>query len=264
MSDEGFDRGDQPAAQDAPGGAAAPPSANGTESADAHPTPAPMPFERDDTTARSHTAADLTAADLTAADPTPSFTAADHSRSDPPASDEDTGDGCDEPGTGPLDVLLFAPIGLCVTVAEDWPQIVTKGRTRVENQISNARVLGQMVVHAGQRALGERIGSLFGGASPDAPIPEYDDTTQGPPTAPAAAEKPAADPLDTAAVERALAGYDTLSASQVVRRLESLEVAQLEAVHRYEASHRNRRTILNRTRQLIDGVPPLEPDGSLG
>ena len=50
----------------------------------------------------------------------------------------------------------------------------------------------------------------------------------------------------------ALADYDTLSASQVVRRLESLGPDQLRAVQRYEASTRNRRTILNRAGQLLD------------
>jgi hypothetical protein len=55
-----------------------------------------------------------------------------------------------------------------------------------------------------------------------------------------------------AVVRRALADYDTLSASQVVRRLESLGEDELRAVQRYEASHRNRRTILNRAGQLLD------------
>ena len=50
----------------------------------------------------------------------------------------------------------------------------------------------------------------------------------------------------------ALADYDTLSASQVVRRLESLGPDELDAVRRYEASTRNRRTILNRAGQLLD------------
>jgi hypothetical protein len=56
-------------------------------------------------------------------------------------------------------------------------------------------------------------------------------------------------------VRRALADYDTLSASQVVRRLESLGQDELRAVQRYEASHRNRRTILNRAGQLLDSGP---------
>jgi hypothetical protein len=69
--------------------------------------------------------------------------------------------------------------------------------------------------------------------------------------------RPPVDPADAAAVEQVLAGYDTLSASQVVRRLESLEPDDLRAVQRYEASHRNRRTILNRSRQLIEA--PVGP-----
>jgi hypothetical protein len=53
-------------------------------------------------------------------------------------------------------------------------------------------------------------------------------------------------------VSGALADYDTLSASQVVPRLESLGPDELEAVLRYEASHRNRRTIMRRASQLLD------------
>jgi hypothetical protein len=60
-------------------------------------------------------------------------------------------------------------------------------------------------------------------------------------------------------VEGALADYDTLSASQVVRRLESLGPDQLRAVQRYESSTRNRRTILNRAGQLLDEHPASPP-----
>ncbi len=63
------------------------------------------------------------------------------------------------------------------------------------------------------------------------------------------------DPAAAAIVERALADYDTLSASQVVRRLESLGPDELRAVQRYEASTRNRRTILNRAGQLLEEGP---------
>jgi len=151
---------------------------------------------------------------------------------------------------------------VCLTVAEDWPELIARGRIRVETEISNARMLGHMVVNASQRALSERFGQFFSDDGTEAHDVDVDAERQGVQAPTRAPEKPAADPLDTAVVERVLAGYDTLSASQVVRRLESLEVSQLEAVHRYEASHRNRRTILNRTRQLIDGTPPAAPDGS--
>ena len=74
-----------------------------------------------------------------------------------------------------------------------------------------------------------------------------------------AAPTPTPDPAAAAIVGGALAEYDTLSASQVVRRLESLGPDELRAVQRYEASHRNRRTILNRAGQLLDEGPSPVP-----
>jgi hypothetical protein len=177
----------------------------------------------------------------------------------------DPSDG-DSAGRGPLDVFFFAPVGVALTVAEDLPGLIEKGRQRVEQEISNARVLGQFVVTAGQKDLARRLGRLFGsdtsgGGTGDAGSGARADT-DGPADGAAAdddrwpsttaAPKPAPDPADQAVVERTFAGYDTLSASQVVRRQENLDAGQLGAVHRYEASHRNRRTILNRTQQLIE------------
>jgi hypothetical protein len=45
-------------------------------------------------------------------------------------------------------------------------------------------------------------------------------------------------------------GYDALSASQVVERLAGLAPDELDAVHAYEATHRQRRTILGKIEQL--------------
>ena len=47
-------------------------------------------------------------------------------------------------------------------------------------------------------------------------------------------------------------GFDTLSASQVVQRLDGLNRVELVSVRAYEASTRGRRTILNRVDQLLD------------
>jgi hypothetical protein len=176
-----------------------------------------------------------------------------------------------------LDLFVFAPVGVALTVAEDLPSLIAKGRQRVETEIRNARVVGQFVVTQGQQDLTQRMGKLLHGDP--AAAPESDGTTEPAPAAPTpatpapaapaapapAAPKPAPDPADGAIVERALAGYDTLSASQVVRRLESLGPDELRAVHRHEASHRNRRTILNRTNQLLEGGPggPAQPEADL-
>jgi hypothetical protein len=178
-----------------------------------------------------------------------------------------------------LDILVFAPVGVALTVIEDLPGLIVKGRARFETDVRNARVIGQFVVNS---SLG-RVGKLFhtgssdtesgsgsgsGSASASASTskfessasvshaPESDATGSGSPVAnvtpSSATNLPKPDPADAIIVEAALAGYDTLSASQVVRRLESLGPLELHAVARHEASHRNRRTILNRAHQLLD------------
>ena len=72
-------------------------------------------------------------------------------------------------------------------------------------------------------------------------------------------------PLPTPPTRRtlgaALADYDTLSASQVVRRLEGLGPEELRAVQRYESATRHRRTILNRASQLLEEGPAAASSG---
>jgi hypothetical protein len=53
-----------------------------------------------------------------------------------------------------------------------------------------------------------------------------------------------------ASADLAIPGYDSLSASQVVQRLAGLSPDELDAVARYEAAHRGRRTVLARVVQL--------------
>ncbi len=48
----------------------------------------------------------------------------------------------------------------------------------------------------------------------------------------------------------AITDYDSLSASQVVTRLDGLESDELEAVRAYESAHRGRKTILNKVAQI--------------
>ena len=48
----------------------------------------------------------------------------------------------------------------------------------------------------------------------------------------------------------AIPAYDDLAASQVLPRLEGLRPGELDAVRRYEASHRHRKTVLGKIAQL--------------
>ena len=129
--------------------------------------------------------------------------------------------------------------------------------------MGNAKVVGRFVVTRGQRRLSDRLGDVLQGMSDD--VDDVDDVVRrgngergdGRDTSSdheSACVSPP-DPAAAAIVEGALADYDTLSASQVVRRLESLGPDELHAVQRYEASTRNRRTILNRASQLLEEGP---------
>lgn len=169
-------------------------------------------------------------------------------------------------GRGPfgrtLDVLLFAPLGVAMNIKEDLPGLIEKGRGRVEQEISNARVAGEYLVGRIQRRLADRLDDLMhsgDGAAAEAP----DKPATAPPVAfrPPTRPAPAPDAADAATLGAALADYDTLSASQVVRRLEGLGSEELRAVQRYEAATRNRRTILNRAGQLLEEGPAAAPQG---
>jgi hypothetical protein len=151
-----------------------------------------------------------------------------------------------------FDLCLFAPVGVAVTVAEDLPGLIAKGRRKVELQLGNAHVVGRFVVNKSQREVSERLEDLLGNGTE---APSHGDEEGQETVAEAARERAVPDPAAEAIVGGALADYDTLSASQVVRRLESLGPDELRAVQRYEASTRNRRTILNRAGQLLEERP---------
>jgi hypothetical protein len=50
-----------------------------------------------------------------------------------------------------LDVCLYAPVGLAIAVTEELPQLIDKGRTRVNSQLAMAKMVGSFAVAQGQR-----------------------------------------------------------------------------------------------------------------
>jgi hypothetical protein len=161
-----------------------------------------------------------------------------------------------------LDLLVFAPLGLAVRLADELPELARLGRATTERQVASARVVGQLAVAYARQQVRSRLGpstprapasseSPKGSAARARVLPEGAavatnsstvEAAPGPAKAPADA-RPPADAL-------AIPGYDALAASQVVARLASLEPAELEAIEAYEAATRGRRTILNRIAQL--------------
>lgn len=165
-----------------------------------------------------------------------------------------------------LDLLLHMPLGVLVTAREELPRLIAKGR----QEAVGARFVGKMAVDLGQRKAGrlvrrgsERLADL--GLVPDprraraggpAPTPAGEGAREGagepdpaPPAAPrrSRAAAPSAGP---ARESLAIPGYDSLSAPQVVQRLDGLSADELEAVRAYETALRGRKTVLSRIAQI--------------
>ena len=155
-----------------------------------------------------------------------------------------------------LDVFVYAPLGLVVSAREMVPTLAEKGREAV----TNARAMGEFALGMGQEEATKVVRNLFPGQRrPASGSPRGDgagpasQTYAASPSGAAAAPAPRAFPSAPAAVTLAIPGYDALSASQVVPRLEGLNAPELEAVRAYEESGRGRKTVLSRIAQLQAG-----------
>lgn len=173
-----------------------------------------------------------------------------------------------------LDVFVYAPLGLFITVTEEMPRLVEKGRQRLTSQLGLARMMGEMAAPQVQSEAGKLMRNVvdrLSAARPSGPAPVT--PRPHPPSAPASGagaaptgagsltSAPAGatpSPNGSAVAGRAsdsthlaIPGYDTLSAMQVVQRLAGLSPEELEAVRAYESAHRGRKTILNRAEQLL-------------
>ncbi len=235
-----------------------------------------------------------------------------------------------------LDLFVFLPTGLVVTVAEELPKLAERGRERLGVQVNSARAVGHFVVAAGHDELKRRSESIHlpsmrreeptdtagpegetGGVAQSAgpprlrriPRPPAQDISTVAPVADAGSISPdpsnapiasapavvvaGTAPVSTAApsmtnasntasstssnaagahapatvmasprrsagahipevTSLAIPGFDTLSASQVVQRLDGLSRSELVAARAYETETRGRRTILSRIDQLLD------------
>src|SRR5579885_1515972 len=164
----------------------------------------------------------------------------------------------DDPTEQLLDVLVYAPLGLLLEARDLLPKLADKGRQRVGGQVTVARMVGELAVRQGQRRAEkvlERLrqqnsaGSGAGGAGGAGARPAGGQPANGHRAAATVTDirPPAASPdPDPVSGSLAIPGYDTLSASQVVPRLEGLSPAELEAVAAYEQATRGRKTDLNR------------------
>ena len=175
-----------------------------------------------------------------------------------------------DPAEQLLDVLVYAPLGLLMEARDLVPKLAEKGRQRMGGQVTVARMIGEMAVRQGQRRAEkvlQRLREQQRGAGGADRAGTGDRPTNGhvPPSAPPTATATST-PTSTASTtanaggttadagDLAIPGYDTLSASQVLPRLEGLSPAELEAVRVYEEAARARKTVLTRIDQLRGGA----------
>jgi hypothetical protein len=164
-----------------------------------------------------------------------------------------------------LDLFVYTPVGVAVTVGEELPKLAAKGRAKVGPKVSTARLVGQFAVAEGRRRVSrpaEHPAPPTGPVPAPSPGPRPADTTllhpvpdppaapPRPPVRPPAPRLPSTGGAGLSADGLAIPGYDSLSASQVVQRLAGLSGSELAAVGAYEAATRGRRTILARVTQL--------------
>lgn len=162
-----------------------------------------------------------------------------------------------------LEVCVYAPLGFALEARSLLPRFVERGR----NQVVLARIIGKyavargaasaevVAVEAQDRALTllRQVGVLPDDGAHESAVPDngsHPATTGVDDARPVVAAGDEDLPPVPDVATLAIPDYDSLSASQVVPRLESLAADELDAVRDYEAGTRGRKTILNKITQL--------------
>ena len=145
------------------------------------------------------------------------------------------------------DLLVYAPIGLILDAETVAPDLAKRGRQHT----AAARQIGELAVKAGKRRLddfleqarqtGEDAASDIGAGRSPQPGADAADTSGE-----------AVEASRTSGVILAIEDYDSLAASQIVKRLDALSAEELAAIEEYETANRGRRTILSKLARLSD------------
>lgn len=154
-----------------------------------------------------------------------------------------------------LDLFFYAPLGFVLNAQEVVPELIEKGH----QQVVMARMFGKFAIEneapkqiAELQKQVQKVAEQF---TARASRPAAKPSSNGPSAPPIPATQTSTPVVSTpahgpGAAELAITDYDSLSASQVVPRLEGLSDAELAAVRDYEAAHRGRKTILSKIAQL--------------
>jgi len=157
-------------------------------------------------------------------------------------------------------LTIYFPLGALKLASDFRKRAIEVGKAEFENQLNTSKAMGELAVNYGLPQVKAEVEKYLGLINPlKAILPKK--TSQ---TTPNPEEKQIGQRRFLNGSETALDGnlaqhsnldfpipdYDSLAASQVINRLESLSKDELETIASYEMSHRQRRTILSKIAQL--------------
>lgn len=163
-----------------------------------------------------------------------------------------TSDNAVDPVEQLLDLILYAPIGLVAKGIDSFPDLAKRGRTNA----ANARVIGQFALGATNTKARSAIAdaeqhiAAFLAIVADSASPKRASARQSSDDQTSSPAESANTSVHESSVDSVISGYDSLTAAQILPLLTELDHDQLEQVELYERSHRARKTVLNRLRQL--------------
>ncbi len=168
------------------------------------------------------------------------------------------------------ELFVYIPVGLYLVGKQELPKVAEKGRSFVDSQLTMAKTIGEFVVTFGSQEAERRLlaqvrklGRRWGDSKPAATA-EASESTQANQVDGSPNESGPINGVDQLSGENAkvkpsiivdslaIPDYDSLSASQVVQRLDALDRADLSALIEYEKQTRARSTILNRAISLSE------------
>lgn len=178
-----------------------------------------------------------------------------------------------------MDFVLYAPIGLLYEYRKIVPQLIKRGKSQVQLGMFFGRMAASKGTSGAERMTADALttmatiaargitefGQVVGLAPPDddapplgvapqaATISEIDEARE--PTAEAKpAKKPPARRSAAPAPRLPIAGYDQLTAREIVSLLDDLTPAQRTRIRHHETGNRNRKTVLAKLDRLDDSA----------
>lgn len=153
-----------------------------------------------------------------------------------------------------VDLFVYAPVGLAYEYHDVLPKLIKRGKS----QVQIAKLLGTMAAKQGQRTAEGRIEEVLDGAA-SVVAQGITDVGARVGLAPEPASSSSEDTADEDNGKEAddarplpIAGYDDLTAKQIVALLGDLDLGQRERVQAHESAHRARKTVLAKLASLAN------------